>query len=38
MVNTANAWPNYYVGVLWLIAFIVFAIAKYPNHKGGDKK
>ncbi len=38
MVNTANAWPNYYVGVLWLVIFISFAIAKYPHHKGGDKK
>ncbi len=38
MVNTANAWPNYYVGFLWLIVFVVFAVAKYPHHKGSDKK
>lgn len=35
MINTANAWPNYYVGILWLVVFIGFVIAKYPHHKGG---
>ncbi|QSO46918.1 hypothetical protein [Alicyclobacillus mengziensis] len=30
---TANGWVNYYVGVLWLIAFVVFVLMKYPSEK-----
>ncbi len=36
MVDMANAWPNYYAGFLWLIAFIGFAILKYPHGNRGD--
>ena len=38
MVDMSNAWPNYWVGIIWVIAFIVFVIAKYPGHKGEDHK
>ncbi|MCI0182888.1 hypothetical protein MM817_02982 [Acidibacillus sp. S0AB] len=38
MVNFSNAWPNYYVGYLWLIVFMMFVAAKYPHHDRGDKK
>ncbi|MCY0888755.1 MAG: hypothetical protein OWQ59_09905 [Alicyclobacillaceae bacterium] len=39
MVDYANAWPNYYVGFLWLAAFIGFVAFKYPHGKGkGGKK
>ena len=34
----ANGWINYGVGLLWLIVFIVFIVASYPQHKGGSKK
>lgn len=30
---TANGWVNYYVGILWLIAFVVFVFLKYPSEK-----
>ncbi len=38
MVDMANAWPNYGVGFLWLIVFVIFVIGKYPHQKGGDHK
>lgn len=38
MIDYANAWPNYYVGILWVIVFIAFVAAKYPGHKGGVSK
>ena len=33
MVDYSNAWPNYYVGFLWLAVFIAFAVMKYPHGK-----
>ena len=38
MVDMANAWPNYYAGVLWLIAFIGFVLVKYPHSNRGEHK
>ncbi len=35
MVDTANAWPNYYAGFIWLAVFIVFIAGKYPHGKRG---
>lgn len=39
MVDYANAWPNYYVGFLWLAVFIAFVIFPYPHrHNKGDHR
>ncbi len=37
MVDTSNAWPNYYVGFLWLIVFFMFTVGQYP-HEGKNGK
>ncbi len=38
VVNTANAWPNYYAGFLWLAVFIAFVAIKYPHGKRGGQE
>lgn len=40
MVDYANAWPNYYVGLAWLLVFITFVVFSYPHRgrRGGEKR
>ncbi len=38
VVDMANAWPNYGVGIFWLLVFIAFVIGKYPHKKGGNQR
>ena len=38
MINAANGWANYYVGIIWLVVFAAFALLKYPHHERGSRE